>query len=132
MNFYDAFLDEMAKLGEDSAGSPDMDQQEFTPPTAEQPAGPASPGSETAGDFAGADSRRELQGMLGSTEGRQEIRKAFTGLRSKIDELVGVRKAFNRGLVRAHREIFGPTATPNSDLRRLLYKEEPFAETESA
>lgn len=140
MNFCEAFLDELAKLADDdSVSSADVDQQEFNPPTPDQPSpspwqGQDQPvvGPERAGDFSGSDARRELQGMLGSTEGRRSLREAYSGLRSQIDGLVGIRKAFTRGLVRAHREIFGPTSAPQSALRRLLYKEEPFAETESA
>lgn len=144
MSFYEAFLEEMlSKLGEDSETQADMDQTEFEPPEPDSPM-PAPPPEEMVepqvetphgdtaetGDLASMDTRRSLQDMLADTTGRDQIRDVYSDLRSRIDTLIGTRKAFTRSLLRARREIFGPSSEPRAELRRLLYKDEPLYEAE--
>lgn len=135
MNLYSAFIDELEKLADDSQSEADVAQQEFTPPMPDAPAVPEPTQAEentAPGQFADSETRHTFQNMLASLDGRKEVRDAYTSLRSKIDGLLGERKAFTRSLLRARREIFGPSSAPRADLRRLLYREEPMAETVSA
>lgn len=132
MSFAVAFMSELEKLAaEASISEADMSGQQperQEPDSSEVPRDSAPP----LGDFASTDARTSLQDMMSSVEGRNKIREAYSSLRSKVDAVVGERKAFTRSLLRARREIFGPSASPRQDLRRLLYKDEPFLEVSSA
>jgi hypothetical protein len=132
MRFFDGFIDEMRKLAADSVSDKDVGQQ-VTEPTEpdssqQQSAEPESP----AGDLASLDARHKLQDLLQSPDGRVQLRGTYHGLRERIDSMVGVRKAFTRGLLRARREVFGPSAFPRGDLKRILYGDEPYVDVSSA
>jgi hypothetical protein len=117
-SFTNGFFDELKKIA--------FDTLEETPPECESlPEVPSEPG-DAVGDLASSESRRRLGGLLGTTEGRQEVRQDLDRLREQANELITKRRALTRGLLRARRELYGPSPTPRNDLRDLLYGGEPF------
>lgn len=79
--------------------------------------------SSPVGDLGGAGARNSFEKMLGSSEGRQSIRMVMDRLRERSTHLEGFKQAFVRSLLRARRDVFGPSPTPRSDLRKMLYND---------
>jgi hypothetical protein len=132
--FFSAFADELRKIAEgeevDTDKGVNIDKQETErqePDMSQASDPPPSP----AADLAGLDARHKLQDLLKTPDGRHDLRETYQGLRSKIDNLVGARKAFTRGLLRARRELYGPANSPREDLKRMLYRDEPFVDVRS-
>lgn len=122
--FSNAFFDEVLKIAEEltlDTGTPRFMAglpSEGEPQSSSEPEG-------TAGEMASSENRRRLSELLETTEGRKEIRDRLESLRSDANRLIDHRKSYTRGLIRAHRSIYGPSPTPRKDLRDLLYGDEP-------
>ena len=117
--FASGFFDELAKIAE-------IDVPEEVPEMNPEPEVPDQEAAGTVGDLASSESRRHLTGLLGTTEGRQEVRQDLERLRDRANDAIQERKALTRGLLRARRGTHAPSPTPRSDLKDLLYGGEPF------
>jgi len=112
---------------ETEAKEPSESIFEKAPETTQPSASEASPVG-PAGSLGSLGVRQSLEERLESADGRRSIRSVLTHLRQRDEETVGLRRAFTRALLRAHRNTSGPSPTPRRDLRDLLYHKEPFAE----
>lgn len=112
---------------ETEAKEPSESIFEKAPETTQPSTSEASPVG-PAGSLGSLGVRQSLEERLESADGRRSIRSVLTHLRQRDEETVGLRRAFTRALLRAHRNTAGPSPTPRRDLRDLLYRKEPFAE----
>lgn len=136
MDMFEAFADELMKIALGLGDDPDPqtmaeggeEPQHKQEPDVLEEGDAGSPDDDAVGGFASSETRRHLSGLLKGTEGREEIRNNYRFLRDKANEIIRVRKALTRGLLRSRRDLFGPSATPRTDLRRLLYDDEPYYE----
>jgi hypothetical protein len=117
--FAGGFFDELAKIAEGGI-------LEEPPEPAPEPEVPDPEAAGAVGDLASSESRRHLTSLLGTTEGRQEVRQNLERLRDQAHRSIQERRALTRGLLRARRDAHGPSPTPRSDLKDLLYGGEPF------
>ena len=117
--FVAGFFDELKKIAEEGI-------VEVPPEATPEPEVPDPEAAGAAGDLASSESRRHLTSLLGTTEGRQEVRQDLERLRDRANQAIQERRALTRGLLRARRSAHGPSPTPRSDLRDLLYGGEPF------
>jgi hypothetical protein len=80
--------------------------------------------------YSGSDARRVFKSLLTSSGGRQIIRDAFTKLNLEGAKIENLRKALIRGLLRARRDLQGPSDDQRGDLMSLVFKKdgptEPF------
>jgi hypothetical protein len=111
----------------------DVEVSRLAPTTEQPPAGQPEAAADQAGsseqtvgavgDLGGAGARVSFEKMLGSSEGRQSIRTVMDRMRDQATKLDGFKKAFVRSLLRARRDVFGPSPSPRSDLRKMLYND---------
>ena len=138
MIFYESFRNELLKIAEEEGlveEAPEM--PEVPGPDAvqlpqdggvEEPSATESPalrGDETSvadsvGDLATMDARRSLEGMLKNEGGKRAIRETFNKLDRKHQEVSTLKNALTRGLLRARREVYGPTRDPVQNLNEIL------------
>ena len=121
-SFSNGFFDELLKLS--SGVLVEAPPESESPP--EEPEPEPDPETESAANLASSEGRRHLSDLLGTTEGRQEIRNRLESLRARANAAIDERKALTRGLLRARRSSYGPSPTPRRDLTDLLYGGEPF------
>lgn len=141
MTFFDAFTDELKKLaeelepndeaptGDDTQSQPeyaypDNNDERSIPEQIIEEGRAGSPVSTAIAGFASPSTRDRLTRLMNETEGRQKIRSVYDSFRDQINDVVGVRKALTRGLLRSRRDIFGPSSTPRKDLNSVLFKDD--------
>jgi hypothetical protein len=86
------------------------------PPLREDETGAA----DSVGDLASMDARRSLEGLLKNDEGKRAIRETLNKLDRSSQEVGTLKKALTRGLLRARREVYGPTRDPVQNLNEIL------------
>jgi hypothetical protein len=74
--------------------------------------------------YSGSDARRLFKSLLTSSGGRQVIRDAFSKLTIDAARVENLRKALIRGLLRARRDLQGPSADQRKDLMSLIFKKD--------
>lgn len=141
MTFFDAFTDELKKIaeefepnedvspGDDTQSAPEYDypndnDERSVPEQIVEEGRAGSPVPTAIAGFASPSTRDRLTGLMHETEGRQKIRTVYDSFRDQINDVVGVRKALTRGLLRSRRDIFGPSSTPRKDLNNVLFKDD--------
>jgi len=134
MTFYQAFRNELLKIAEDE-GLFSL-QEDIGPHTlqmpqdggVEEPSAVDGPGlredaagvADSVGDLATMNARRALQDMLKTDDGKRSIRETLNKLDRKSQEVSTLKNALTRGLLRARREIYGPSRDPVQNLKEIL------------
>lgn len=76
--------------------------------------------ADSVGELASMDARRALEGLLKSDEGKRAIRETLNKLDRSEQEVKSLKKALTRGLLRARREVYGPSRDPVQNLNEIL------------
>lgn len=122
-----SFKDELSSMGL----GPSVQVPESCPGSVGNLLGLGRAGTEdgTSG-YSGSDARRLFKSLLTSSGGKQIIRDAFAKLNQDETKIDNLRKALTRGLLRARRDLHGPSADQRKDLMSIVFKKdgpsEPF------
>jgi hypothetical protein len=136
MNFFESFCDELSKLGQEFEPNSTLDESQDSPypNESDQRSVPeqiveegraGSPEPDAAAGFAASDIRDRFTGMMSSTEGRHKIRSVYDKFNDEINGIVAARKSYTRALLRSRRQLLGPSPTPRTDLKSMLFENEP-------
>ena len=113
------FKDELSNLGL----GPHVHLKEDCPASADRILGLGRAGTEdgTSG-YSGSDARRLFKSLLTSSGGKQMIREAFAKLNKDETRINNLRKALTRGLLRARRDLHGPSEDQRKDLMSIVFQ----------
>jgi len=119
MSLFPAFCDELSSTGL----GPKIHRVEATPEEINNllEVGRAGTDSGVAG-FSGSDARRVFKSLLTSGGGKQIIRGVFNKLDTEAEKVRSLKDAFVRGLLRARRDIQGPSSHQRKDLMSMIFQ----------